>query len=131
MRNIIFLLLLLLFSCSKKQEEANHAIQINAVQNAFKEKGIENLMPYLAYGYTIKGIPKGLESIILPSILENFPAPKKFTIEKEAKEKNGTRVFVVFYNAEDIPMKSNFLINEDGMIAELNIIEDAEVTTEN
>ncbi len=53
MKNIIFLLLLLPFSCSKKQDEVDHA------------------------------------------------------------------------------MKSNFLINEDGMIAELNIIEDAKVSTDN
>lgn len=125
MKNAILFLVLLLFSCSKKQEKADYVIQISAVQST------GNLIPYLAYGYTIKGIPKGLEPIVLPSILENFPAPKNFTIEDEVKEKSGTRVSVVFYNAEDIPMKSNFLINEDGMIVELNIIEDAEVTTNN
>ncbi|TRW25921.1 hypothetical protein FMM05_06775 [Flavobacterium zepuense] len=120
------LLLLALLSCSDK-EKPDYNIQITAVKQAFEQKKIDPLQPYLAIGYTIKGLPEGLEALAIPQILQQVPAPIKYEIKSEAKEEMGTRVKALFYYADGKPKNVDFLIAGDGKILELNIMNDAKI----
>lgn len=113
-----------------KEEKADYNIQVNAVKEAFEHKEMDSLRPFLASGYTIKGLPEGMESLILPQILKKMPAPDQFTIKSEIKEKRGTRINAVFYYKDGVSIPCNFLIAKDGKFLELNILDGAKITTE-
>jgi len=66
----------------------------------------------LANGYAIKGLPKGLESIILSELYKKLPAPEKITIKKEITEKIGTRIDADFYHKDNVIKSYNFLIGK-------------------
>jgi len=104
--------------------------RITAVKMAFEQKKTDSLQPYLANGYTIKGLPEGMESVILPMLLQKLPKQEKYIITESKEEKRGTRLKVSFYDASDHEIKSNFLIAKDGKFLELNILEDAKISTE-
>lgn len=96
---------------------------------AFEQKNLDSLQPYLANGYTIKGLPEGMESMILPMLLQKLPKQVKYTITSMKEEKRGTRLTVTFYDASNKAIKSNFLIASDGKFLELNLLEDATIST--
>lgn len=128
-RLVIFsILLLTLSSCNTKEIDFEKRIDI--VKTAINQKKIDSLKPYLANGYTIKGLPEGMESMILPIMIEKLPSQKKFIITSNSKEKRGTRIKVTFYDTNNTTIKSNFLIAKDGKFLELNILEDAKINTE-
>lgn len=128
-RLVLFsIFLFTLTSCNDKEIDFDK--RINAVKIAIDRKKIDSLKPYLANGYTIKGLPEGMESMILPIMIEKLPAQKKFVITSTSKEKRGTRLKVTFYDANNTTIKSNFLIAKDGKFLELNILEDAKITTD-
>lgn len=127
MKKLIPILFLFFIACQKEKKDYN--IQINAVKQSFETKKIDSLKPYLANGFTMKGLPEGMESLILPEILKKAPAPEKFIIKSETKEERGTRVIVDFYYQNQEPEKANFLIAKDGKFLELNIFEDVKVST--
>lgn len=127
----IFILLFsfsLLLSCSEKKMD--YEKRINAVKIAIEQKKMDSLQPYLANGYTIKGLPEGMESMILPMLLDKLPVQKRFIIENQKQEKRGMRLKVTFYDANNKPIKSNFLIAKDGKFLELNILEEAKISTD-
>ena len=119
--------LLFLTACSDKS--IDYSKRIDAVKMAFEQKNIDSLQPYLANGYTIKGLPEGMESTILPMMLAKLPKQEKYTITSTKEEKRGTRLTVIFYDASGNQIKSNFLIAKDGKFLELNILEDAKIST--
>ncbi|HLP64698.1 MAG TPA: hypothetical protein VK161_09355 [Flavobacterium sp.] len=125
---MVSFLFLVLNSCAN-DKTTNFNKRINAVKIAIEQKSIDSLQPYLANGYTIKGLPEGMESIILPMILNKLPAQKRFTIDSQKEEKRGTRLHVTFFDANNKAIKSNFLIAKDGKFLELNILEDAKIST--
>jgi len=128
MKKILPLFLLLLISCNPKGK-IDFPKRVNAVKTAMEQKSLDSLSPYLANGYTIKGLPQGMESMILPLLFQKLPAPEKFTITSEKKEKKGTRLEVTFYYNGEIPAKADFLIAKDGKFLELNILKDAKIST--
>jgi len=128
MKKFLPLLLVLLFACGK-EKKPDYTRQINAVKKAFEQKKIDSLQPHLASGYTIKGLPQGLEPLIMPQLLAQVPAPTKYEIKGEAKEKMGTRVKALFYYKDMEPKKVDFLFASDGKILELNIMNEAKIET--
>lgn len=128
-RLVIFsILLLTISSCNNK--EIDFEKRIGIVKKAINQKKIDSLKPYLANGYTIKGLPDGMESMILPILIQKLPSLKKFIITSNSKEKRGNRIKVTFYDVNDSIIKSNFLIAKDGKFLEINILEDAKINTE-
>ncbi len=119
---------LLFLSCAN-DKKMDYDKRINAVKIAFEQKSIDSLQPYLANGYTIKGLPEGMESFILPIVLKKLPIQKRFTIDSQKEEKRGMRLKVTFYDANNKAIKSNFLVAKDGKFLELNILEDAKIST--
>lgn len=126
---VVYSFSFLLFLSCTNEKKMDFEKRINAVQIAFEQKKVDSLEPYLANGYTIKGLPEGMESMVLPMILEKLSIQKKFTIDSQKEEKRGTRLNVTFYDTANKPIKSNFLIAKDGKFLELNILEDAKVST--
>lgn len=128
MKKILLLLVFVLLSCNNKGE-IDYTKRINAVKTAFEYKTIDSLSPFLANQYTVKGIPEGMEPIVVPMLFQKMPAPKKFTIESQTKEEKGMRLKVIFYDAENNPSNADFLVAKDGKFLELNVLSDAKIST--
>jgi len=128
MKTLLFAVSLLLFSC-ENNDKPDFKIQLNAVKTAFKHKEIDSLRPFLANGYTVKGLPEGLEPMVLKELIKKMPAPEKFMIKSEAPEKRGTRITADFYYEDNVVKNYNFLIAKDGKLLELNILGDAQIET--
>jgi len=118
-----------MFVSCLKDKKIDFDIRMEAVKMAFEQKSIDSLQPYLANGYTIKGLPEGMESMILPMLLEKLPKQEKYTINSATEEKRGTRLTVTFYDASNKTIKSNFLVAKDGKFLEFNLLEDAKIST--
>ena len=129
MRITAFAMLFSMQSCLS-DKKIDFDKRINAVKMAFEQKKMDSLQPYLANGYTIKGLPEGMESVILPMMLEKLPRQEKYVITDSKEEKRGTRLKVTFYDASNREIKSNFLIAKDGKFLELNLLEEAKISTE-
>lgn len=121
--------IILLFVSCLNNKKIDFEKRIDAVKIAFEQKKMDSLQPYLANGYTIKGLPEGMESTILPIMLQKLPKQEKYVITNTAEEKRGTRLKVTFYDASGNTIKSNFLIAKDGKFLEINILEDAKIST--
>jgi len=128
MKNILLLLAFVLLSCNSKGE-IDYTKRINAVKTAFEYKTIDSLSPFLANQYTVKGIPEGMEPMVMPMVFKKMPAPKKFIIESQTKEEKGMRLNVIFYDAENNPSNADFLVAKDGKFLEVNILGDAKIST--
>lgn len=128
MKKITLLFLVLVLSCNTKGD-IDYTKRINAVKTAFEHKTIDSLTPFLANQYTVKGIPEGMESFVMPMLFQKMPAPKKFTIESQTKEEKGIRLKVVFYDAKGNPTNADFLVAKDGKFLEVNILTDAKINT--
>lgn len=123
------LLFLFLAFNAKAQVKSKFTPQLTIIKQHFGKKNIEKVKALLAEGYTIKGIPKGAESIALPQIFEQFPPMDKYSIISEKKEKGGTRI-VVKYTLKEESLNSNFLFDAKGKIKEFNVLEDASTDSE-
>ncbi len=121
---------IVLSSCTAKDPMEIES-RIETVHKSLKMHTIDSLRPYLAPGYTVKGLPQGLEPFVLPSVFEKFPSPDRYEITKTETEKRGTRLYVTFYSAKSKPVNTNFLIASDGKFLELNLLEDADVNISN
>jgi hypothetical protein len=64
--------------------------------------------------------------LALPQIFQQMPSFNKYEILSLKKEKENTRVVLLFKLKEE-KIKSNLLINKEGKIKELNLLEDADV----
>lgn len=128
MKNIVLLFLFMMLSCNNKGE-IDYTKRVNAVKTAFEHKTIDSLSPFLANQYTVKGIPEGMEPFVMQMFFQKMPAPKKFVIESKTKEEKGTRLKVVFYDAQNTPRKADFLVAKDGKFLELNVLGDAKIST--
>ena len=73
--SLLCLILLVFLSCS--DHTIDYEKRIEAVRTAFEQKKIDSLQPYLANGYTIKGLPEGMEPIIFPIVLQKLPTQKR------------------------------------------------------
>lgn len=123
------LLFLFLAFNGNAQVKSKFTPQLTIIKQSFGKKNIEKVKALLADGYTIKGIPKGAESIALQQILEQFPPMDKYTVVSEKKEKDGTRV-VVKYLLKEKCLNSNFLFDAKGKIKEFNVLENASINAE-
>lgn len=113
-------------SCSDKDpKEINKRIEI--LHQSLRQHSMDSLRPYLAPGYTVKGLPEGLEPFVLPTVFEKFSTPTRYEITGNATEKHGTRLRVTFYFEQMEPLKANFLLTSDGRFLELNLLENAKV----
>jgi len=126
MKKIIPLLLLLIISCNKNKK-VDYTPQLSALKKAFEQKKIDPLQPYLANGYTIKGLPQGMESMIFPKLLEALPTVEKYEIKSETPEKMGMRIKAIYHFKGIPPQNANFLIAGDGKFLELNFMNEAMV----
>jgi hypothetical protein len=108
------------------QEKSQFTKQLDAVLEAFKYRNAAYLKPVLAADYSIRGIPARYKAQILEQVLLQFPKFSTYTVTKEVKEKTGTRLLVSFKHTEGV-YNCNFLINAQGLIRELNILEGAEI----
>jgi len=128
MKNILLLFAFFIVSCNTKGE-IDYNRRINAVKTAFEYKTIDSLAPFLANQYTVKGIPEGMEPMVMPMLFKKMPAPAKFSIESQTREEKGMRLKVVFYDAENNPTHADFLVARDGKFLEVNILADAKIST--
>lgn len=132
MKNLSTLTLCLLLFCLngnaqiKGKQTTKFTAQIEILLDAFKTKKIDKLTPILLPGYTIKGIPKGLESVALPQIVEQMPEFTRYSIINVKPEKGNQRVNLLFV-LKDQKVNVNILFDKQGKIRELNLLEDAEV----
>jgi hypothetical protein len=114
----------------QKAIESHYTAQIDAVLKMFQNKDATALKDVVAENYTIGRTMPGSEEELLNSILFQFPVIESYYVTAETKEKGGTRVavnFKILYAGKLIDYKSNFLINSDNKIQELNILENAQI----
>jgi hypothetical protein len=126
---LFFSFVLMSFISCKNNNEIDYEKRINAIKVAINQKTIDSVRPYLASGFTVKGLPEGMESVILSVMIPKLPSLKKFVINSSKKEKRGTRLIVTFYDVNNGIMKSNFLIANDGKFLEFNLLDNAKIST--
>ncbi|NMH27430.1 hypothetical protein [Flavobacterium silvaticum] len=125
---IAFLLSLLCSSCADKSTgEIESRVEI--VQKSMQHHSLDSLRPYLASGYTVKGLPQGFEALVLSELFKKMPAPKGYVITKTSEEKRGTRLKATFYFENIDSLHANFLIAKDGQFLELNLLDSADIKT--
>ncbi|GEC80165.1 hypothetical protein B0A61_06355 [Flavobacterium aquatile LMG 4008 = ATCC 11947] len=105
-----------------KEEKLHFEPQINLLLDAFKTKKVAKLNKTLAIGYTIKGLPKGIEALALPQIIQQMPSFNKYEVKSLKFEKENYRIFLVFILKEQ-KINSDLLIDRQGKIKELNLLE--------
>ncbi|RWW96720.1 hypothetical protein [Flavobacterium cerinum] len=80
--------------------------------------------------YTIAGVTRGAEDLVLPQVLPQLTALDSCTIEKTSQEQHGTRVATVFFDSlTRFGYQGNFLFSSESKIRELNIVDTAEIQT--
>lgn len=123
---LLFMLLNSVNAQISKQQKYRFDSQINIIMDAFKTKKVAKLNTILTTGYTIKGLPKGIEPLALPQIVQQLPSFTKYEIKNVTAEKENYRVFLVFILKEE-KLSSNLLIDKHGKIKELNLLEDSKI----
>lgn len=127
-------LLLLLFIMSvaflQAQNKSKFAPQLDTLLEMFAKKNAKVAQSILHKDYIIAGIFPGAEEQVLPQLFAQFPKFDGYTILSEKKEAKGTRVAVNFTEkSSGFEYPSNFLIDESGIILELNLLENAKIET--
>lgn len=116
------------YSCSDKNPKEIET-RVEAVYQSLKYHTIDSLRPYLASGFTVKGLPQGLEPMILPTVFKELPEPNRYEIIESTPEKRGTRLKVTFFFSKIDPIHADFLIASDGKFLEFNLLENAKIKT--
>ena len=106
------------------QEKSKYEPQLNALIKSFEKKDVKIIEKELAAGYTIGGMPEGLEAQVLPQVIPQFNGYTAYTILSEVKEKENTRVKITAKNpGKNCSVNMNFLFDKENRIKELNILE--------
>ncbi len=130
-KNTFSIILLFLSFIATAQEKSKFTPQLDKVLEMFQKQDASIATPVLHENYIISNILPGMEEQILPQVLGQMPAFGSYEIESEKAETNGTRIELAFVGKEEgIRYPCTFLIDKNGKIAELNILENAEIKTE-
>lgn len=126
-----FTLLFLIFALyGNAQVKSKFTPQLNVVKETFGKKNMGKLKPILADGYSVNGISKGSENMVLVQLFEQFPICEKYTVSSQKKEGKNTRIAIKFFFKKE-PLNSNILFDDKGKIKELNILDDASIEEKN
>lgn len=112
------------------QTQSKFKPQLDKVLLMFSKKDIKEIEPLLHKNYIIAGVPAGINQQLLPQLIQQLPGFDAYTIKSEKKEKNGTRINLFFTKKNANQYNSNFLIDGNGKILELNILENASISTQ-
>lgn len=127
-----FLMLLFLANVAfvSAQNKSKFAPQLDKILEMLTKKNAKVAESVLHKDYIIAGIFPGAEEQVLPQLFAQLPKFDGYEILSEKKENKGTRIAVNFIKkSEEIEYPSNFLIDENGIIVELNLFESAKIDT--
>ena len=119
---IILLTLQSLFACAQQGIDYNKSTDL--VYDAFKAKNYKMLKPLLDPNVKIGDLPKGMNDMIIPQIIDQMPKPQNYKITKSVKEGTNTRVYTDCTLTDNEKYKWTFLFNKEGKIIELDVLGD-------
>jgi hypothetical protein len=127
---LLLLLLLLNIASATGQNKSKFIPQLDLVLRMLNTKDVKVAQSVLHKDYIIAGIFPGAEEQVLIKLFAQLPKFDGYTIVSEQKEERGTRICLHFTQKESADkFPSNFLIDNNGIITELNLSENAKIET--
>lgn len=124
LKSIAILCFFISFAASAQQDFSK---KVNIVFTSIKSKSYTDLKSILDKDVKIGNLPRGMNDVVIPQVLNQMPVPAAYVIAKIETEQGGTRVRTVFdYN--DKKRNHSFLFDTNGMITEMDILEGATAT---
>lgn len=122
---ILTLALMMLFSLSiSAQTKNDYKTELDIIFKAFKEKNYEHLKPLLDPNVKIGDLPRGMNDVIMPQIIEQFPEPISYTIKNTTIEGENVRIETIYTILMMPEMKRNFTFNKEGKLIDFDVMED-------
>lgn len=125
-KNVFVLFLMMFFSLTiSAQTTKDYKPELDLIYKSFKEKNFELLKPLLDPNVKIGDLPTGMNDMIIPQIMEQFPEPTSYTVNKTVTEGDNVRIETLYKNTM-MPEGFNwkFTFNKDGKIIDLDILSD-------
>lgn len=121
---VIAVLVSSVFSTSFAQTR-NYSDMADSVYAALQKHDPAFILPLLHDSCVISNLPRGVNARMIPLLLAKYPAVQASGIATINKEKNGTRITMeVMYETRQ-EAYPDFLVNEQGLITELNVVKSA------
>lgn len=121
---ILTSVLTLLFSVSiSAQAKKDYGAELDLIFEAFKEQNYELMKPLLDENVKIGDLPTGMNDVIVPQIIEQFPIPTSYEVIQITEEEDNTHI-ETSYDILFMEMTRSFTFNKDGKIIELDILKD-------
>lgn len=129
-KSLLVLLLIMAVTSVSAQGKSKFAPQLDKILEMFIKKDAKVAASVLHKDYTIAGIFPGAEEQVLPQLFEQFPKLDGYTIVSEKQEAKGTRIVINFTEKKSgFEYPSNFLIDKNGIVTELNLLDNAKIET--